>query len=211
MCPAAVSHLRDHQDKKIDKADACPLCLRPKLQCMCGRIQPLDNMVKVLILQFPREQFKLLNSATLCAMALRNCVLRVGLSWRGLSHALGHEAVASEWGVLHLGSGPLSRKPLEIVDKKKRPVDNAQAIKGIVVLDGSWKQAKTLWWRNPWLLRLNRIVLNPAFGSARQQAKKGALSTAEALAFALGLLGEEPNVPAQLERWYDELIIRPNI
>ena len=36
-----------------------------------------------------------------------------------------------------------------------------QRLDGIVLLDGSWKEAKTLWWRNPWLLKLHRIVLDP--------------------------------------------------
>ena len=35
------------------------------------------------------------------------------------------------------------------------------SLEGVVLLDGSWSEAKTLWWRNPWLLRLRRLVLNP--------------------------------------------------
>ena len=34
-----------------------------------------------------------------------------------------------------------------------------QGLEGAVLLDGSWNQAKTLWWRNPWVLKAKRIAL----------------------------------------------------
>ena len=55
---------------------------------------------------------------------------------------------------------------LEWVDKKGVPIsDHARCakissnLKGIIVLDGTWSQAKALWWRNPWLLKLRRAIL----------------------------------------------------
>jgi len=48
-------------------------------------------------------------------------------------------------------------------------------IAGIVVLDGSWSQAKTLWWRNPWVLKARRIVLAPGrpsrYGALRREPR----------------------------------------
>ncbi len=64
-----------------------------------------------------------------------------------------------------------------------------RGLEGIVLLDGTWSQAKTLWWRNPWLLKLQRIVLNPPsparLGRLRREPRREALSTLEAAALVL--------------------------
>jgi DTW domain-containing protein len=196
--------------EKIDKTIACKTCLRPQSRCMCGKVASLDNQCRVLILQHPQEQYKLLNSAMLAHMALKNSVLRVGLSWRNLSHALDEETDQKEWGVLTLrGIVDPSRK-IEIFSTKKRLLPIVTKFKGIVVLDGSWKQAKAMWWRNPWLLKLTRITLNPSHASLRAQTKKQGLSTIESIALALTCLGENPKVSELLRDRYEELIIRPD-
>jgi DTW domain-containing protein YfiP len=195
---------------RIDRRTACSNCLRPPGQCMCNSVVTLDNRLAVLVLQYPREQYGLLNSARLVSMALQNCVLRVGLSWRNLSQALGKAAEPSRWGVLYLGSGTRGKGWGSITDKKNNPVPWSPQFDGIVVLDGSWKQAKSLWWRNPWLLKIKRIVLHPKHGSLRRQAKREALSTAEAVALALEMLGEESNTCRSLVAQYRALILEPN-
>ena len=45
-----------------------------------------------------------------------------------------------------------------------------RGLDGVVLLDGSWSEAKTLWWRNPWLLKLRRLVLDPQRGLALRPA-----------------------------------------
>jgi DTW domain-containing protein YfiP len=195
--------------KKINKQDACPQCLRPRLHCFCAKVTALKNGLKVLILQHPQEQYKLLNSASLAHAMLENSILKVGLSWRNLSHALGVEADPKQWGVLYLKGTGGQGKPMEMFDAKKRPIAGTAALKGIIVIDGSWKQAKTMWWRNPWLLRLNRIMLNPARASRRPQTKKEGLSTIEAVALALECLGEDSVIPSTLIKNYEDLILPP--
>jgi DTW domain-containing protein len=198
--------------EKIDRQSACKTCLRPAEQCFCNKVSWLENPIKILILQHPQEQFKLLNSAILCARALENCSVKVGLSWRNLSHALAEETDAREWGVLHLkGIVDPSRK-IELFDtRKKRLLPITTKFAGIVVLDGSWKQAKAMWWRNPWLLKLSRITLNPEHKSLRGQVKKGGLSTVEAVAMVLDCLAQPASTGESLRSQYEELIIRPNI
>jgi DTW domain-containing protein YfiP len=164
----------------------------------------------VLVLQHPQEQFKLLNSARLAGKALGNSVVRVGLSWRNFKHALGEEADPKQWGALYLKPNHESAEALEIFDAKKRPVRPAPRLQGIVAIDGSWKQAKALWWRNPWLLKLNRITLNPQSLSLRTQVKREGLSTIEAVALALECLGEDKSIGAYLMDHYEKLIIKPN-
>jgi len=79
-----------------------------------------------------------------------------------------------------------------------------------VLLDGTWSQAKTLWWRNPWLLRLHRLVLNPPLpsrlGKFRREPRRDAVSTIEAAALALRHLEPRPDAADTLIRELDRII-----
>jgi len=194
--------------QKFDRNAVCERCFRPKEGCFCGKVPSLDNRISVVILQHPQEQLKALNSARLAHLLLGNSRLFVGLSWSNFKKVAGADEMPSEWGVLFLKPAPdAGRRPLSVVNRKKHAVENTSLLRGIIALDGSWKQAKALWWRNPWLLKLNRISLNPDHPSLRPQVKEEGLSTIEAIAFTLEHLGENPEIPLELRRKYQELII----
>ncbi|MGA2506204.1 MAG: tRNA-uridine aminocarboxypropyltransferase [Chitinispirillaceae bacterium] len=195
--------------QKFDRNTVCQRCYRPHEACFCDTITPLDNRIKIVILQHPQEQYKALNSARLCHCLLRNSRIFVGLSWSNFKKVAGPDALPSEWGVLFLKPDHHEgNRPLSVINRKKEPVGTASFLRGIVVLDGSWKQAKALWWRNPWLLKLNRISLNPGHASLRPQVKQEGLSTIEAIAFALEHLGDNAEIPSQLRTKYQELILQ---
>jgi len=169
---------------------------------------PIDNRIFVLILQHPQERKEVLaTAATTCAM-LRRAALVVGLSWPNLARALGRPADASRWAVLYLGSArPAefgSRQEVIALGRDRMPILDRDAalrdLDGVVVLDGSWSEAKTLWWRNPWLLKLRRIVLNPRnrarFSRLRREPRPAALSTIEAVALLLKNLEGAPEAEA---------------
>ncbi|MBN2722737.1 MAG: DTW domain-containing protein [Deltaproteobacteria bacterium] len=198
------------QNLKIDRTDACNLCLRPTDQCICDKVEKINNHIHVLILQHPQEKLKLLNSAKLCEMTLSSSTLKTGLSWRNLSDALGFEAKPSRWGVLYLGKDAEALKAFTYIDRRKKEILPPLEVDGIIALDGSWSQAKTLWWRNSWLLKCNKIILKPEFTSLRNQAKANGLSTAEAIALALGEL-ESVSIQNSLISQYSTLITSPNI
>jgi len=114
----------------------------------------------------------------------------------------------SQWGILFLNSKSKAGDPPAVIqDRKKQFITDYRFLKGIIALDGSWKQAKTLWWRNPWFLKLNRIALNPAHASLRAQTREGGLSTIEAVAFALDNLGEDKKIGESLRENFHRLII----
>lgn len=178
---------------------------------------PLDNRIFVLVLQHPRERRNTLATAELIPAALRRARLAVGLSWANLDQALGREARPAEWAVLHLGSAhPAVADEAGVIlalDRRGAPIAGRSAlagISGIVLLDGTWKEAKTLWWRNPWLTRLRRLVLNPPraarYGRLRREPRREALSTLEAAALALRHLENRPDLEAALLDRLDRLI-----
>lgn len=196
--------------QKFDPKTVCGRCLRPKEACLCGRAPLLDNKIRVVILQHPQEQYKALNSARLAHLMLKNSALFVGLSWPNFRKVAPPGALPSEWGVLFLkGKDECGGRPLAVLNRKSGPVDDTSFLRGIVALDGSWKQAKALWWRNPWLLRLNRISLRADHPSLRPQAKTGALSTIEAIAFALEHLGDGSETAGELRSCYRREILEP--
>lgn len=158
--------------------------------------EPVDNRVFVLILQHPQERREALSTAPLIAATLRRAKIVVGLSWPGLGRLVGDAAEPRRWAVLHLGSARAAtaeRREIMLLDRHGEPVAEPSSIlgglKGIVLLDGTWSQAKTLWWRNPWLLKLQRIVLDPPrparLGRLRREPRREALSTIEAAALTL--------------------------
>jgi DTW domain-containing protein YfiP len=196
----------------------CPKCLKEDLLCICGSITPLRTVRHVLILQHPQEPDKELGSARIAHLALRNSTMRIGLSWPNLSKALGRPAVHGRWGVLYLG-GQVEKpktegtKPdrLTILAKAGKKVKAPEAeIEGIVVLDGTWAQAKTMWWRNAWLLKLKRLVLQPSraslYGRLRKEPRRECLSTIESVAEALEALGEDAQVCEALRGHFGELL-----
>jgi DTW domain-containing protein YfiP len=174
-------------------------------------VRPYPNRVRVVILQHPREPDKVLGSAALLARALTNARLRVGLSWRSFKQVAGEDAVPAEWAVLYMGpKGAPLPAPVNVFSPKGQPLPGAPVgIKGIILLDGTWSQAKALWWRNAWLTKLRRIVLKPErpsrYGRLRREPRREALSTMESAALALGALeGEEIRV--QLESAFQAML-----
>ena len=79
-----------------------------------------------------------------------------------------------------------------------------------MLLDGSWAQAKALWWRNPWLLKLRRIVLQPhrpsRYGALRREPRREALSTLEAAALTLAELAGDPAIETTLLERFETLL-----
>ena len=100
------------------------------------------------------------------------------------------------------------------LDDRAEPAQAQEAIlrglDGVVVLDGTWKEAKTLWWRNPWLLKLHRLVLNPPrksrYGRIRREPRREALSTIEAVGLLMKHLDGGPEIEATLLSALDRLI-----
>ncbi len=167
--------------------------------------------LSVLVLQHPQEPGVSISTVPLIEKHFDSVIVRVGLSWPNISKALGSESEAKRWGVLYLGSVRREDLPKEervvVVDHKGVPLPSRQAIlgslKGIILIDGTWSQAKTLWWRNAWLLKCPRLVLNPtrpsAYGTLRKEPRFECLSTLESLVEVLTALEGDASVRSSIE------------
>ena len=198
----------------------CPRCRKPPALCVCEGITPIDNQVALLILQHPQEQDRELGTAQLTALHFKNAQLKIGLSWPSLTKILGRPADPRRWAILYLGSvraaAVLPDRDIVVVNRKGSAVDHQDAalreIEGIVLLDGTWSQAKALWWRNPWMLKCQRVILGPSrpsrYGKLRREPRRDGLSTLEASAMLLASLEKRPDIAETLHGSFERLLAR---
>src|SRR6266478_6872877 len=199
----------------------CPDCGKPLPLCICDSIEPIENRVSLLILQHPQEQDRALGTARLTALHFKNAVVRIGLSWPSLSRALGRQvADPSRWAVLYLGSAKVAdletSSDIIAVNRKGEIEDNQRAIlkdlEGIVLLDGTWSQAKALWWRNAWMLECQRVILGPAhpsrYGKLRREPRRDGLSTIEAAAMLLAGIEKRSDIAETLHRSFERMLAK---
>src|SRR5882724_9245656 len=199
----------------------CPRCLKPLPLCICDSITPIDSKVALLILQHPQEQDRALGTARLTALHFGNAVLKIGLSWPSLSKALGRQvADPSRWAILYLGSAKVSELDTEneiVAINRKGEIEPHQRailgdIEGIVLLDGTWSQAKALWWRNAWMLKCQRVILGPKrpsrYGRLRKEPRSDGLSTIEAAAMLLTGLEKRPDIAETLNGSFERMLAR---
>lgn len=195
--------------------EPCAQCAKRPELCVCESIKPISTRLHVLILQHPQEPDKDLGSARIAHLSLPNSTLKIGLSWPNIKKALGREQVqASRWAVLYLGSGikgKSTQERLQFVSKAGAPIETPEeSLEGIIILDGTWSQAKTLWWRNAWLLKLRRVVLTPQYKSLyrelRKEPRRECLSTIESIAECLTVLGEPVQTEQGLKKVFADLL-----
>jgi DTW domain-containing protein YfiP len=198
----------------------CPRCRKPADLCICDSIVPVANRIALLILQHPQEQDRMLGTARLAAMQLQNAVLKIGLSWPSLTKALGRPAEPRRWAILYLGSAKIGRlsgdRDIVALNRKGEAERDQEAalreIEGVIVLDGTWSQAKTLWWRNPWMLKCRRVVLGPhrpsRYGRLRREPRREGLATIEAAAMLLGRLEGKPEIEEALNASFERMLAR---
>ncbi len=182
-----------------------------------------DLPLAVLILQHPQEPSRkdnAVSSARILAENLNPCHVNTGLSWRNLEAALKKFTAIqgaadlkkpSLWATLYLGTQKQSKQNeavepgLYYLDKKGNPKEpDSEPIGGLILLDGTWAQAKTMWWRNAWLLKTKRIHLIPKqkslYGNIRKEPRPECVSTLEAAAETLSFLGIDPSVEVMLKQ-----------
>ncbi|ABD07601.1 DTW [Rhodopseudomonas palustris HaA2] len=199
----------------------CARCGKPLPLCICDSVEPLTSKIQLLVLQHPQEQDRGLGSARLAAQHFDNAVVKIGLSWPSLSKALGRTVHdPSRWAVLYLGSARASElatgAEIIAIDRKGQAEpyqdDILDSIQGVILLDGTWSQAKALWWRNAWMLKCQRVILDPAapsrYGKLRKEPRSDGLSTLEAAALLLSRLQHRPDIETTLLAAFDRMLAR---
>jgi DTW domain-containing protein YfiP len=208
-------------DVMADAIPDCPQCHKPLPLCICDSIEPIKSRISLLILQHPQEQDRALGTARLAALHFKDAVVKIGLSWPSLSKALGRKVDdPSRWAVLYLGSAKVADldtdRDIVAINRKGEVEEHQRAIlddiEGIVLLDGTWSQAKALWWRNAWMLKCQRVILNPAhpsrYGKLRREPRRDGLSTIEAAAMLLAGLEKRTDIAATMHASFERMLAK---
>lgn len=159
----------------------CLRCLRPASVCYCIHLTPIASATRVVFLQHPRESRVAIGTCRMAHIALTGSELYRGVSFE--EHARVRALAADASGaVAVLYPGDDARDP-EALD--------AGPPRTLIVLDGTWHQAQTMWRANPSLHRLPRIGFMPAAPGnyrIRREPAPNCLATIEAVVEVLGRL-----------------------
>ncbi|HEX7480676.1 MAG TPA: tRNA-uridine aminocarboxypropyltransferase [Polyangiales bacterium] len=165
---------------EIVARSVCYRCHKPQVMCVCARVPFVDNLTQVLVLQHPRERRHPIGTARLARLGLRN--VRVEVAW----NAGVREEQAPAWvpeGAALLYPAPGARELAEL------PV--AERPKHLLVIDGTWHTARTLYRDKAWLQRLPHYRFSPQAPSRyrlRREPQRDYVSTIEAIVEALRML-----------------------
>lgn len=177
-----------------DLSGRCPRCFLRVDHCLCDRIPRISTRVRFVVVRHNQEAWKTTNTARLAALALENSEL----------HDYGVKGHPFDEAVL---AGPDSWL-LFPDDKPSVPSPTPPA--RLLVVDGSWHQARKILRSQPRLWTLPRLSLPPPPPEARRlrtEHLEQGMATIEAIARAVALFeGEEKG--RLLDQLHEEMIER---
>jgi DTW domain-containing protein len=165
----------------VEPRTVCGRCRRPTSVCYCRHLTTIGTRTRVVLLQHPRERDVAIGTARMASLCLPEAELHVGVRWDGspeLARALSDEARPPV--LLYPGDGAIDVAK----DPPRGPVT-------LVVVDGTWWQAKKVVRENRELARLPRYSFTPPSPSEyriRKEPHESYVSTLEALVHVLGVL-----------------------
>jgi DTW domain-containing protein YfiP len=158
--------------------ERCYGCYRPVESCFCDSIPRINNQTEVLILQHQRERSHPFNTARIVNRALDRCQL---LFDRNESFSQRELPIIEGAALLYPGK---DSRLLDELSPNERP-------KQLIVIDGTWDQARTLFRDIPQLHDLPQFKLAPSTPGRyriRREPTDTSLSTLEATVQSLQLL-----------------------
>jgi DTW domain-containing protein YfiP len=176
-----------------ERRPTCGTCRRPTAVCYCAHVIAIPSATRVVLLQHPREEDRPIGTAHMASLCLPSAEVHVGVDW-------------SESRVLEEILSDSTRKAYLLY-----PGDDALDIVAsppsepatLVVVDGTWAQAKKMVKTNPRLAAMPRVSFVPPSPSEyriRREPKETYLSTIESLVLVLGAMeGDHTKFAPMLE------------
>eukprot|EP00928_Gymnodinium_smaydae_P053711 TRINITY_DN37637_c0_g1_i1.p1 TRINITY_DN37637_c0_g1~~TRINITY_DN37637_c0_g1_i1.p1 ORF type:complete len:397 (+),score=92.87 TRINITY_DN37637_c0_g1_i1:89-1192(+) len=174
----------------------CSRCDRAERVCVCASLpagMPFDTDTRIVVLVHPKEVKRKCGTLPLLRAGLQNLQVIEGTSFPEPEDAaeLHEELTAGGTRRVALvcpGPGAVS---LEEFRLQGASASGAPQPAALVLVDGTWAQAKAMVRKSRWLQEIPRVVISasaPSGYTFRQQPKDGCLSTLEAAAEALAVL-----------------------
>jgi DTW domain-containing protein YfiP len=179
----------------------CARCRRPESVCYCAHLVSLPTRTRVLLLQHPRERHMPVGTARLAHLCLPSSELRVGVDFD--DDAQVRAALSGGGPTYLLFPGP------KAIDLAAASLSSQDEPITLVVVDGTWWQARKLLKRNAALAALPQIRFTPRSPSnyrIRREPADHCVATVEALAQVLGALEGDPERFAALLRPFEAMV-----
>ena len=161
--------------------DRCYQCFRPKTSCFCATIPRINNRTDILILQHVAERSHPFNTARIVRKALCRCNVIAGHNQELAARQL---PIAANAGLLYPGEDVPALTDLLVAERPDQ----------LVIIDGTWHQARTIFRDVAQMQDLPCYRLSPSSpGQYRIRLEPNAhsLSTLEATVAALQVLEPE--------------------
>jgi hypothetical protein len=176
----------------------CYECHKPQQLCVCSAIRRVQNRTQVLVLQHPRERLHPIGTARFVRLGLERA--RVEVAWKAdLREETPPSWVPPGAALLYPGPGAVDLAELPPAERPSH----------LVVIDGTWHTARTLFRDKAWLKTLPRVRLSPSAPSRyriRREPTFDSLSTIEAIVQALQILEPETRGLEELLGVFDAMI-----
>jgi len=168
-----------------DLSRRCPGCFFPPSHCLCAESPRVENRTRVFMLRHWQERVRTTNSGRWAALSLSRCEI--------VDHAVPGEALDFS-RIPTTGAAVLFPSPTRGIPSPPP--------RTLVVLDATWSQARRMLQRIPELQALPRLSIPGVLAERlRVPTVKGGMSTIEALAAALDLLGDTEAAAALTHTW----------
>jgi len=150
-----LSQLSDEVISNDKKRLSCEKCRRPQRVCWCSYLpeRPIKIRGKIIILQHPGEEKRNLKTAPMLFNGLESgcCVIYLGKKFPTWKHE-GLAELLDEPNTFVLFPGANS-KCLKHIVKNSSPED----CYNLVLIDGTWSQAKSMYFHSPRLHNLPQV------------------------------------------------------
>ncbi|PIE43683.1 MAG: DTW domain-containing protein [Gammaproteobacteria bacterium] len=181
--------------------DYCPRCKRPPGLCYCSALVQIDNQIKVVIIQHPREQKHPFNTGRMTHLCLNHSQLIVTET---LSDSA-IEQILSTPSILLYPS--LAWLPVQAELNLQEEI-RTKRLQQLIVIDATWRKSKKILHCHPALQTLPRLSLTGNLISRykiRKTSVANGLSTIESTIQALTILDPENGFDSMLEP-FDRMI-----
>ena len=174
----------------------CLRCRRPQAVCWCDALAPVANATHVVFLQHPREARVPVSTCRMAHLSLTNSQMHVTWSADDLP-GLAEQLQGPDTYILFPSAdatevGTLTRTP-----------------RTLVVVDGTWSNARKIVQRSPLLRGLPGLICRPVFTSRyriRREPADHCLSTIEATAHALEHIERAPGRYAPILQVFERMV-----
>ncbi|XP_077290748.1 DTW domain containing 2 [Arctopsyche grandis] len=174
------------------RRELCQRCRRPGTVCWCSKLpqERLEPNCRLVILQHPAEERRRLRTAPMLSLALieDKCTIYKGKKFPTNDHTGLHDILTSpNTLLLYPSKSSVDIKTIDTVKQTDSPYN-------IVLIDGTWPQAKAMYASSPLLHKLRQVKLIGTVVShyvIRTQPTEGCLSTLETAAEALAYLEDD--------------------